>query len=97
MSFRRVAKVDANHAEVVIAFRKLGCKVLDIHQLKNCSDLVVGKGCRMIFVEVKDGNKIPSKRKLTPGAQKFRDEWTGLAVTVESLDDVMRVVRELDS
>ena len=97
MGFRRAAKVDANQAEIVKAFRKMGCSVLIISQLKNCTDLVIGKNKKNVMVEVKDGSKPPSARKLTDGEQKFRDGWFGSAVTVESLDDVIEVVRELDS
>lgn len=97
MSFRRAARVDENQAQVVKAFRKLGCSVLIISQLKNCADLVCGKNGKNILVEVKDGRKPPSARKLTNGEQKFRDSWFGAAVTVESLDDVVRVVKELEA
>lgn len=97
MTFRRAARVDANQPEIVDAFRKMGCSVLIISQLKNCADLVCGKNGKNILVEVKDGGKPPSARKLTDGEQKFRDSWFGSAVTVESLDDVIRVVRELEA
>ena len=37
MGFRRAAKKDDNHQEIVKAFRKLGWSVLDTAQLKNCT------------------------------------------------------------
>ena len=43
MGFRRAAKKDDNHQEIVKSFRELGWSVLDTAQLKNCVDLVVAK------------------------------------------------------
>lgn len=89
MSFRRAARKDSNHVEIVAALRRLGWYVLDVAQLKNCCDIIVSKGGRTIAVEVKDGSKPPSARKLSEGEIKFRDEWLGEWVLVESIDDVL--------
>ncbi|SOD42395.1 hypothetical protein [Nitrosovibrio sp. Nv4] len=97
MTFRRAAKVDANQPEIVEAFRKMGCSVLIISQLKGCLDLVVAKNRKTVIVEVKDGSKPPSARQLTPLERVFLDAWRGEAVIVESLDDVLRVVKELEA
>jgi hypothetical protein len=97
MTFRRVAKVDANHAAIVSAFKSMGCSVLDIHQLKNCADLIVAKNKRTVIVEVKNGALPKSARHLTPGEREFFAGWRGEATVVESLDDVVRVVRGLES
>ena len=96
MSFRRAAKVDANQPEIVKAFRALGCSVLIISQLKKCADIFVAKG-KTAVVEIKDGTLPPSKRQLTEGEMDFMHSWKGLYFIVESLDDVVRVVKELDS
>lgn len=97
MTFRIAARVDANHAEIVAAFRKLGCSVLDIHQLKNCADLIVSKNKKTVIVEVKDGKKPKSARHLTPGEREFFAGWRGESAIVESVDDVLRVVKELEA
>jgi len=97
MTFRIAARVDRNHAEIVAAFRKLGCSVLDIHQLKNCADLIVSKNKKTVIVEVKDGKKPKSVRHLTPGEREFFAGWRGESAIVESLDDVLRVVKELEA
>ena len=58
-------RTDSNQTELVKYFRAWGCSVLIIADLKNCCDLVVSKHGRSIFVEVKDGAKPKSARKLT--------------------------------
>lgn len=91
MSFRRAAKADANQSEIVKAFRNLGWYVLIVSQLKNCCDIFVSKDGRTIAVEIKDGSKAPSQRKLSEGEQKFKDEWKGEWMLVESVEDVLEL------
>jgi Holliday junction resolvase len=86
---RRAAKVDANQPEIVDCFRKFGWSVLIISQLKNCCDIIVSKNGRTVAVEIKDGSKPPSQRKLTEGEEKFRQDWQGEYAIVESIDDVI--------
>lgn len=88
MGFRRAARKDDNHTEIVKEFRKLGWSVLDTAQLKNCVDLVVAKNGYTVMVEVKDGNKPPSARRLTIGELKFKQSWNGPYFLVLSTDDV---------
>jgi hypothetical protein len=96
VTFRRAAKVDANQPQIVEAFRRMGCSVLIISQLKKCCDLIVSRG-KTAAIEVKDGSLPKSKRQLTEGEMDFMHSWKGLYFIVESLDDVVRVVKELDS
>lgn len=91
MSFRRAAKVDDNQKEVVALFRKLGWYVLIISQLKNCCDIVVSKNNVTIAIEIKDGKKPPSSRKLSEGELKFKSEWKGLYELVICDEDVISV------
>ena len=93
MTFRRAAKVDANQPEIVAAFRKLGCSVLIISQLKNCCDVFISKGGVTVAVEIKDGTLPPSKRKLTEGEERFSREWKGDYCVVESIQDAVDLVR----
>jgi hypothetical protein len=74
---RRNARIDANQNEIVKGLRVFGATVLITSQLKNCFDILVGyKGVNYIM-ELKDGNKPPSQRKLTEGEQLFCDKWKG--------------------
>lgn len=96
MSFRRAARVDDNQEEVVKAFRKMGCAVLIISQLKNCADLVVSRNQKTALVEVKDGAKPPSKRMLSEGEFKFMQSWKGMYFIVEDTHGVETVIRNLE-
>mgnify|MGYP003678233187 CR=1 FL=1 len=91
MSFRRAARVDDNQSEIVALFRKLGWTVLIISQLKNCCDIIVSKGGRTIAVEIKDGKKQPSERKLSEGEEKFKGNWQGEYKLVICNDDVIDI------
>ena len=91
MSFRRAARTDDNQPEVVKEFRRLGWYVLIISQLKNCCDIMVSKGGVTIAIEIKDGSKPPSARKLSKGEQEFKDNWLGRWELVESIDDVINI------
>lgn len=77
MAFRRAAKVDANQGGIVKALRDYGASVLIISQLKNCFDILVGYNGREFIMEIKDGDKPPSQRKLSEGEQRFKDNWKG--------------------
>lgn len=95
---RTAARVDSNQKEIVEGLRKIGASVLPTHQLKNAFDILVGfKGVNYIM-EIKDGNKPPSQRKLTPGEQKFKDSWKGGTYhVVESLEQAINIINELKS
>lgn len=94
---RRAAKTDRNHQEIVAAFRKLGCSVLPLHTVgAGCPDICVGLNFKSALVEIKDGTKPPSARALTKDEQKFHDEWKGSLFVVESVSDVINLVRGLE-
>ena len=92
---RRAARIDDNHTEIVKAFEAAGATVKSVAQLKGFVDLVVGIHCRNGLVEIKDGSKPPSARKLTEAEQKFHDTWKGSIFIVESIDDVERVLNAI--
>lgn len=95
MSFRRAARVDDNQPAVVRKFRSLGWYVLIVSQLKNCCDIIVSKSGLTIAIEIKDGKKPPSARKLSNGEQEFKDEWLGEWRLVENDNDVIAINEEI--
>lgn len=88
---RRAAKSDANQAAIVADLRKLGCSVLHLHTVgQGCPDLLVAYKMRgNTLLEVKDGSKPPSARKLTPAQEKFHAEWKGPIFTVTSTREAL--------
>lgn len=68
----KARKKDANHHEIVQAFESLGYNVEDMTAINNFCDIHISKGRIYSFIEIKDGKKPPSARKLTSGEVKFR-------------------------
>ena len=89
---RRDRRTDGNHTSVAKAFEKLGCSV---HRTNLAWDLTVGYGGLTMLIEVKDGSKPPSRRRLTALEDKFHATWTGGIRIVENLDDVTECVKTL--
>jgi hypothetical protein len=93
---RRAAKVDANHAEVAAALMRCGAWVIDCSAVgKGFPDLLVSHRGRLFLVEVKDGAKSPSRRKLTPAQESFHAaaKATGTPVhVVESVEQALSLV-----
>ena len=82
---RQAAKIDANQRAIVKTLRKVGCKVISLAAVGNgCPDLLVLLGDKFTMIEVKDGTKPPSKRRLTPHQLIFHEEWPVVVVTDET-------------
>lgn len=87
----RARRTDGNHADVMKAFRKLGCNVADTSRMGGgYPDLTVAVGAAVALVEVKDGSLAPSKQRLTDDEAKFHKLFP--VEIVKDLDDVARVV-----
>lgn len=90
---RRAARVDKNQSHIVNGLRKYGASVLIVSQLKNCFDILAGyKGVNFIM-EIKDPEQPPSKRKLTDGELKFKQDWKGGEYyIVETLKQAIQII-----
>lgn len=91
---RRAAKVDENQKDIVDALRAHGWSVLSLAPMgKGCPDLLVGcKGVNLLL-EVKDGSKAPSKRRLTEDETRFFGAWNGHRALVESPEEAVAEVK----
>ena len=94
---RTANAVDSNQAEIIKYFNSWDCSVLNISALKNCCDIIVSRHARSIFVEIKDGAKCKSARKLTDGEIKFKAETKGCWRLCESIKDADKIINELNS
>lgn len=76
MTFPRyAAKVDDNHAELVRLWRGMGAYVVDCsHVGEGFPDVLICWRGRLIWAELKDGEKSPSRRKLTGDQVVFHAE-----------------------
>ncbi len=91
---RYAAKVDDNQPEIVAAWRAVGASVLLLHRVgEGCPDTLVGFRGLSHLVEIKDGNKIPSARKLTKHQVEFHADWLGSPVhVVKNVDEALAVL-----
>lgn len=91
----RARRADANQPEIVKAFRSLGYTVQHTHTIgEGFVDIVVGKRGRNFLVEIKDGSKPPSQRRLTPDEDRFHATWKGQVGIASSTGDVARLDAE---
>lgn len=75
---RRAAKIDANQEAVVSALRAAGASVQSLAAVGDgVPDLLVGFKEQTYLIEVKDGRKTPSQRKLTDAQVKWHENWKG--------------------
>ena len=90
---RRAAKVDANHGEIVDALRKIGASVQPLHAVgQGCPDILVGWRGMNTVLEIKDGKKPPSARKLTEDQVKWHAEWRGQVTVVETVEQAIEAI-----
>jgi hypothetical protein len=94
---RRAGRTDANQEEVVKALRQSAIAVKVLSSVGGgMPDLLCGFRGVNVLLEVKDGNKTPSERKLTADEAEFHSTWAGQVAVVnsgeEAVLEVLRVV-----
>jgi len=92
-------KVDANQPALVRLWRSLGCSVAHTHAnpVPGFPDvlLAVREGGPAHMVEIKDGEKDPSARKLTKDEEEFWSSWKGEIHKIETEDEAIELVNRL--
>lgn len=92
---RYAARVDANQTQIVSALRAAGATVQLLSAVgQGCPDLLVGYQGNNILMEIKDGKKSPSDRKLTSDQIVWHSEWKGVVFLVTSVDEALQLLRE---
>jgi hypothetical protein len=90
---RRAARRDDNEKEIIAAIRAEGAYVKQIND-EGLFDLLVSHRGETLLIEVKDGAKPPSARRLTDAEQKFHDEWPGSDLyIVNSAEEAIALLR----
>lgn len=96
MSRFRASRVDDNHTHIRKLFERIGAKVHDTSDVGNgFPDLVVQwvyptRGLQTMLVEVKDGKKKKSARKLTKDQENFHRKFH--CHIVETDEDVFKLL-----
>jgi hypothetical protein len=92
---RYAARVDANQTQIVSALRAAGATVQSLSAVgQGCPDLLVGYQGINILMELKDGKKPPSERKLTSDQIVWHSEWKGVVFLVTSVDEALQLLME---
>lgn len=80
---RRNARVDSNQKEIVKTLRALGVSVQHLHFVgQGAPDLLCGFCNETYLLELKDGAKPPSARKLTVDEKLWHEQWRGAPVYI---------------
>lgn len=63
---------------------------------KGFPDIIVGRklygGSILALVELKDGKKSASKKRLTHAEEKFKSEWEGFYHVCENLEQILKII-----
>ena len=96
---RRVGRTDDNHTDIKRALHRAYCTVADTSRLGGgFPDLVVWSPHtkRNHLLEIKDGSKSPSRRKLTPMEDTFHMRWPGDCHVVSTEAEALKAVGVAD-
>jgi Holliday junction resolvase len=89
----RAKRVDDNQKEIVRQLRQLGASVRPLHMVgQGLPDIIVGVRNQNFLIEIKDGKKSKSKKKLTDDEQEFFDTWKGQVAKCETLEEIIKII-----
>lgn len=89
----RPAKIDGNHSEIRSVLRDIGAMVVDLSAVgSGVPDLMVLYRGRVRLLEVKDGNKPPSARRLTPDQRTWHQMAGARGVCVHVVTNIDEAV-----
>ena len=90
---RRAARVDHNQPQIVAALRAVGAFVQTLHVIgRGCPDILVSyRGCWTVM-ELKDGAKPPSARRLTPDEVAWHALAKAPVYVVSSVEEALAAI-----
>lgn len=89
-----IKKVDANQAALVKRCRQVpGVAIVSTHTVGHgMVDIILGYRGFNYMIEIKDGAKQPSQKKLTPDEVEFHRTWPGQICIAENFDDILKLI-----
>lgn len=91
---RRAAKIDSNQSQIVDSLRAAGAQIQSLAAVgKGVPDLLCQYKGTFYLIEVKDGTRPPSQRKLTEDQVKWHEEWKSAFLgVVESPEEALKFI-----
>lgn len=93
---RHIKRRDSNHQQIVTELEQLGFRVLDLHNVGGCPDLLVsgyqGDRAVNVLVEIKSAGQ-----KLSEGQETFFSDWPGPKLLAYKTEDVLGWFKERSS
>lgn len=89
----RKAGLDSNHHAIVAVLEAMGCSVTSLAAVGGgVVDLLVGCSGVNLLMELKDGDKSPSRRRLRKSQVDWHASWRGQRCVILSVADAINVV-----
>ncbi len=90
----RLVKRDRNHQEIKQALLAAGVRVKDVSHLPGmgCDIIATHRSTWAVFLEVKDGEKPPSARRLTDSELALRDQFPRAFAIVTTPEEALAAV-----
>ncbi len=89
-------RVDDNQEAITKAVRQMGVSVWVTSSLGDgAPDEVWGFRGKNWLVEIKDGEKYASQRKLTPCEKAFHDRWRGQIAIISNLEEAVKLINSM--
>lgn len=90
-----IKRTDANQKLLVNQLRKIpNVSVFTTHTIgKGFPDVVIGYKGFNYLIEIKDGEKSKSQKKLTEAEELFHFDWNGQVAICENLNDILSLLK----
>lgn len=94
---RIASRIDTNQPFLVRALRQMGVRVQVLSGVgKGFPDLLILHRGKLALVELKDGSKSASRRKLTPDEQQWHEEWADAPLyVVANVDEIVDMLNRM--